>query len=82
MRDEIHEGYTKEELSWAFDAVADPDDWKGAIDSVIPRAEFEKTYAAIEFYTATKATCSVYNEIHQLVRIRAAGYRAGPAGDH
>jgi len=82
MSEEKYAGFTVKELSDAFDAISDPDDWKGPIDRVIPKAEFEKAYAAIEFYTATKASCSIYNEIHQLVRIRAAGYRAGPAGDH
>jgi hypothetical protein len=62
-------------LSEAFDAVAEPDDVRGPLGLV------EVTHAAIVFYTATVPTHEPTRRAGFL-RLRAHGYRAGPAGDH
>jgi hypothetical protein len=65
-----------------FDTVADPLNWKGPIDALVWLAddEVDDMAYAIEFFTATtptitKAPLGGYH-------ITAAGYAAGPAGDH
>jgi len=71
--------FNEAELKAAFDAVKGHD-WKGPIVANIDVADLEVTLAAITFYTATDA--KVYPSHGDTCIVEAAGYRAGPAGDH
>jgi len=72
-------GYYPVDLKAAFDLVANSKDWKAPVDAVVPVAMDGVVAAAVEFYTATKASFAV---VKGGLRVSAAGYRAGPAGDH
>lgn len=70
----------------AFDLVAPKGDWKGPIDATVSVSKLKEmgiTVAhlveAIEFYTATEAKVTAPEEAGDLLFVRAAGYRAGPA---
>lgn len=86
--DEVEgDGYTHGELRCAFDMVANPDDWRAPVDSVVDARFVELVKAAVEFFTATSATTrpehgreARRSPVPNPVRVRAAGYRAGPAG--
>lgn len=86
----VFKGYSEAELNDAFNLVADPRDWKAPINSWIRggnRADgldialLAKIAAAVEFFTGGKAKfgCDISGAN---VKVTAAGYRAGPAGDH
>lgn len=79
----IYKGFSRKQLSDAFDAVANKDDWKGPILVKLPY-DYELvtiTVAAIEFFTATKPVVSRKMDKKAYV-ISSIGYREGPAGDH
>lgn len=80
-RNEIHKGYTEEELSAAFKTVANPDDWKDQILAFMPGEAVMVVVAAIEFYTATIPKVTLDTEDMKYI-VSSEGYRAGPAGDH
>ena len=69
-------------LRAAFDLVALPGDWKGPINATIHEdlCDFDHgvLVAAVDFMTAS--TALVWIERGH-VRVTAAGYRMGPAGD-
>ncbi len=74
-------GFTHQQLAVAFALVEDRFDWKAPINATVDADLLPTVMLAVEFFTATKV------EIRQLlpsgkVLIHAAGYRAGPAGDH
>ena len=74
-------------MSKAFKIVSNPKDWKAPIDKVVNLKEVEvdlpSILESIEFFTATVANwTSSWKGDENLVRIRAAGYRNGPAGDY
>jgi len=54
------EGFTLTDLKVAFDKVAPPgvgdpeEDWRGAIDRIVPGVDLEVTKSAIRFFTATE----------------------------
>ena len=79
--------YTDAKLRQAFEAVADPQDWRAPIDATLSRLHLEKiggwpmVAAAVEHFTATTPKLLV-NPVGRVNYISAAGYRAGPAGDH
>lgn len=76
-------GYTDEyvnQLKAAFDAVADPADWKNPIHAIVTADHLGITLDAIEFYTATQATVKAVNP--GIYYVHSIGYHAGPAGDH
>ena len=74
-------GYTEDELFAAFDAVADPYDWRAPIDSYVDPADVNRIVFAIKHYTATVPTLTVHQlKGVQLIRVRSIGYRMGPAG--
>jgi hypothetical protein len=91
-----HEEPVKAAMEKAF-ALVKPEgsDWKGPIARLVLQSELDaanisidRVKAAIEFFTATEATVE-YNEKCNTMRgngpgyfVEAAGYRAGPAGDH
>ncbi len=69
-----------EELDAAFAKVQSPLDWKGPIKAPVLEDNLEITLQAIEYFTATKPTAT--KVMHTIYIVEAAGYRAGPAGDH
>jgi hypothetical protein len=73
----IFRGFTEGELEAAFERVRDRQDWRAPIDATITRAEKPAVEAAIQFYTASRPT---FFRVRGGYRVRAAGYRAGPAG--
>lgn len=76
---EVYGGYSRRELSKAFDKVRNPDDWKAPISAWVPRHDMFVVQAAVEFYTATEPKVTVYPD---MVHVQSIGYRSGPAGDH
>lgn len=75
--------YTVGQLREIFDAVSDPDDWKGPIRALIPASGHGVVDAAVEFFTATRISVTDGPEVGTgRILIEADGYRAGPAGDH
>lgn len=80
--------YTADEVREAMERVENKADWKAAIDATIEVVgsdwpqQLAKIAFAIEFYTATKAefTPLGISAGKLVVRVQAAGYRAGPAG--
>lgn len=72
-------GFTKGELSDAFNAIAPPDDWRGRISAVIPPRVFDISAVAVEFYTATRLEI-VGVVAPNMIEVCAVGYREGPAG--
>jgi hypothetical protein len=74
-------GYSPDELCAAFNLVKNPNHWKDPISGDVKAELKEVVAAAIEFYTATVAEFSP-SSFAGYVHVKAAGYRAGPAGDH
>lgn len=75
------QSFKQSTLSAMFDRIADIRDWKNPIDAVIDAADLLVTQAAVQFYTATELTVEGSPAPGKL-RVKAIGYRAGPAGDH
>jgi hypothetical protein len=73
-------GYTQDELQAAFDKVKPDSHWKDPINATIRASDRDVVEAAIIHFTATEPKFTV--EGAYTLRVRAAGYRAGPAGDH
>lgn len=74
---------TKGQLSDAFDAVANPQDWRAPILAWIWLGDLGLTRKAVAFYTATELrTTGQERRVNGRteVEVAAAGYRAGPAG--
>jgi hypothetical protein len=67
------------EIEAAFESVQNPDDWREPIDGTCDPVDAAIVYRAIEFYTATAATFE-FNPITGMFRVKAVGYRRGPAG--
>ena len=57
-REEVHKGYTRDELKAAFEKVQDLDHWKNPIFTRIPIKDVDVTRAAIEFYVGDSPTVS------------------------
>lgn len=78
-------GRTMEELvascnyRMAFEAVQNPEHWKGQVDAVVLAEHVDVVSKAIEAFTATKARVYPYGFGNTMVRVIAAGYWAGPA---
>lgn len=63
-----------------FGLVCAPMDWKAPLEAIVPPGvDLDALAEAIKFFTATTA---VFRTIRGGVIVNAAGYRAGPAGDH
>ena len=74
------EDVTRKTLSDAFDMIRDPSDWRAPIDQqfdMMPE-DVDMYCEAIRFFTATEPTVMVLSNGE--TRIKADGYRAGPAG--
>ncbi len=65
-------------LQECFDNVAPADDWRGAINAIVPALDVLDTVKAIIHYTATAPIIVEHGP--GTFRVVAAGYRAGPAG--
>ena len=77
---DTYKGFTRRQLSTAFEAIRDPRDWRAPINCIVPRGKVKVCEAAIEFFTATEVLVQEHG--HHDFRIRSIGYRNGPAGDH
>ena len=77
----IYEGYTREQLKAAFDAAADPQDWKAEIAAMVSGEMVMLVVAAIKFFTATVPEVKLHVPTMSYY-ITSPGYRLGPAGDH
>ena len=80
-------GYGLDDLRAAFAQVEAKTHWKDPIDTLLAEGQVARLMLiaeAVEFYTATPATFTVERQPdgRKMVRVQAAGYRAGPAGDH
>jgi hypothetical protein len=85
-------GYTQAELKNAFDLVADAFDWKASIEAYVSSDEVKIVAIAIEHFTATQAKFDYIGIVNDtstrfapgthVLKVRAVGYRSGPAGDH
>ncbi len=72
--------YSQSELEEAFKKVQNKNHWKGPIDTFIKLEERDITARAISHFTATPATFIPYS--NGWLKVKAKGYRLGPAGDH
>lgn len=70
-------GFTKEQLSEAFDVVKDQDRWKNPIDAIVPRTMIAVLEKAIPWFTGTPADFEETQDPDK-VRVTAPGYYAGP----
>ena len=61
----------------AFRLVANQDDWRAPIDTVVPADKLVAVIKAICFYTGTETTVIVEKD---RFRVKSVGYRMGPAG--
>ncbi len=90
-----YRGFTHEELKQAFELVQNKEHWKNEIYSYCTTEEVKVIAAAIIFYTATKAHFDYIGILNtepseterfkigdHIMKVRADGYRKGPAGDH
>lgn len=66
-------GYTRGQLSDAFDTVKDQTNWKNPIKSTIPERDFEIVHEAVAFFTGS--TLSVrYRRPDETLDVYASGY--------
>jgi hypothetical protein len=70
--------FTPDELKWAFDTVADANDWRAKIYARINIDDRDIVAAAIDWYTGTKADFK--DDGNGGLIVTAIGYRAGPCG--
>ena len=77
----MYEGYTVEQMKKAFDAVANPNDWKAPIAASMTGESVNVVVAAIKFYTATVPEVTL-DVATMRYHVHSDGYRNGPAGDH
>ena len=68
-------------LKNAFDKVKNNSDWKKPIRATIKIGDREIVAEAIYYYTSTNATFSSVPKNSKFIKVRAPGYRNGPAGD-
>lgn len=65
----------------AFDQVCDPQDWKAAVDCLVPWDLANLYLQAIEFMTGVKPDCEYkITAAGQMAHLTCVGYRAGPCG--
>jgi hypothetical protein len=76
-----YKGYSVADLRTVFDAVCDPNDWKGPLTAVCTGEMVMATVAAIEFYCGCTVRVNLNSE-KMLYVVQADGYRNGPCGDH
>ncbi len=71
-------GFTREDLTEAFERVSHPDDWRGPIWSIIKPEEVDVTRAAVTFFVGAAPVIARMSPHHFVVV--SDGYRNGPAG--
>ena len=77
----LYQSFTHKQLEEAFSLVSNKTHWKDPIDTTIDAKDWPIVHAAIRFFTAT--TPKIYSFLpNNQVKVRAEGYRRGPAGDH
>ncbi len=84
MRKQLLGGYDEAEIRAAFERVENPNHWKDPVDCIVrdtDQDERDLIAFAISFFTSTEASWSRVGQT-SVWRVRADGYRAGPAGDH
>jgi len=64
----------------AFAEIHDPRDWKAPLNAVIPADKFDLYNDACQFMTATVLEVTEILHYGKMLRVKADGYRAGPAG--
>lgn len=69
-------------LQHVFQALAPANDWRGPIDVTVDADMEELSREAIVHMTATPVARHIVEGERGRVRLVAAGYRMGPAGDH
>ena len=74
-------GFTHDQLSEAFDKVADPEDWKGEILAYCSGEALTMIAEAIRFFTGTDPEITLDIDT-MLYEVHSIGYRMGPCGDH
>lgn len=81
-RDELDKAFTAAVRRTAINLGEDPAErhWKDAILANVEVEEIDVTREAIVFFTATVPTTT--KDLQGRITLAAAGYRAGPAGDH
>lgn len=85
-------GYTQEQLENAFKLVQNKEHWKNPINAYCTTDEAKPVAAAITYFTATIPTFNFicildeddgrFKAGDSILKVRADGYRKGPAGDH
>lgn len=71
--------FTQEQLEEGFKLVQDKEHWKNPIDALIEPFQIEIVQESVIHFTAT---IPVFKKEGEKVRVKALGYRNGPAGDH
>ena len=70
--------YTQDQLSEAFDAVRDQDDWRAPICVEVQGDEVIIVIEAIKHFTGTISDVTQLRD--GIVEVRSVGYRMGPCG--
>lgn len=70
------EGETRAQLSEAFDAVADHDDWKAPWSAKVHHTYVGRVLRAVEFFHADKPEIIGIDSITGLVKMSGNGYQA------
>lgn len=71
--------FTQEQLEEAFKKVQNKEHWKNKIDSFCLSEDMPVVNEAIRHFTATEAEFTAQG--NGWMRVKALGYRLGPAGD-
>lgn len=74
-------GYSIAELRQTFEKLVPSTDWKAPVLGFCDQSSIEKVRTAVAFYTSTEPTFTGIADTGWF-RVKAIGYRAGPARDH
>ncbi len=75
MAHDLYGGYTREQLTEAFDLVQPPDNWKNPIDASVPvGTDLKVLDAAVTFFTGS--TTEFFPQPDGSTRVIAEGYYA------
>lgn len=74
-------GYSIAELRETFEKLVPSTDWKAQVVGFCDQSSIEKVRTAVVMYTATEPSFMGIVDTGWF-RVKAIGYRAGPAGDH
>ena len=80
MTTTTHSRYSHDDLEQAFSVIQDKEDWRAPIETWIRAKDFDLAAEACVYFTATNLSILDFRD--GMVLVSAAGYRAGPAGDH